>query len=214
MAGFLDGPKLNGKEQPGNQSCYTFPFKGISVWLEIDSVSTKYAVASVRERINIPGFQPHVTVLYGIEDMRPADVDAELRTIAQNVPPFELNVAINRFAGGYKFGDFRPFDMRYFQIEYEEHTGVLDQLHSNAAMVLGGGVATSPAGFLPHASLIYANLGDPRFNAKDAANLVHQYPGLLTEKVLVSAMSVVSTHGTPDQWEVLSRVPLIGKKEN
>mmetsp|Transcript_31684 Transcript_31684/g.62753 ORF Transcript_31684/g.62753 Transcript_31684/m.62753 type:complete len:106 (+) Transcript_31684:3-320(+) len=104
--------------------------------------------------------------------------------------------------------------MRYFQIEYEERSGALDQLHRNAAMVLGGGVATSTAGFLPHASLIYVNLGDPRFNAKDAANLVHQYPGLLTETVLVSAMSVVSTHGTPDQWKVLSRVPLIGKKEN
>ena len=200
---------------------YDFRFKGVSVFIEVGTPAFARARAALARTLgptHAPSFAAHVTLLYGIDPSAyggAASVLATLRRACARAAPFELAVARGRFEGGWKFGDYAPFDMRFLQIEYEEAPGgggALAALHGAASALFPGTASTSASGtLLPHASLLYLRAGDARFTKDDAARLVaEEAPALLRERVPVRSVALWSTEGPPSAWRRLGEVPLGG----
>ena len=136
----------------------------MSVFIEVGTPAFARACAALARTLgptHAPSFAAHVTLLYGIDPSAyggAASVLATLRRACARAAPFELAVARGRFEGGWKFGDYAPFDMRFLQIEYEE-APVIDERPFHSIFGVGdrliavGGTIGVP--FEPYEGLAY-----------------------------------------------------------
>jgi 2'-5' RNA ligase len=194
---------------------YNFNFSGISIYIGAQSDAITKARALLKDKLgeDAPVFVPHVTVVYNIPGVDAANAEAKLRELCSrrgDIKPFEMKIEPDRFQGGWKFGDYEPFNMRFFQLEYEGSSGgSLDTIYRAVNELFPGTKSSSSTGsFMPHASVLYLNHGDERFTESDCKELLAAVPELLTSSVQVDHLLLYRTEGKPDEWELLAEIAL------
>lgn len=203
---------------PSSDGPYSFEFKGYSVFLEASTPAIDAARQQLKAHLGdvAPTFPPHVTLVYGVESVTPEEMESRIRQMLRSEPvaggAVTLDPAPTRYMGGFKFGDFEPFRMRYLQLEYSSLAdAACSGLQAGLARLFPGTTSSSASGsWLPHVSLLYLNSGDERFREEDARALVAEVPGLLADSLRCHSVALYSTKGRPEDWRKLADIPLDG----
>jgi hypothetical protein len=166
--------------------------RGLSLWLVLDDAALmplRALIASLAERLGTSAFEPHVTLLGGLEH-READVTERAQRLASSVGPLSVPVV------GVGARD------EYFRCLFLE----LAQDPALLALRERGCLVFERAGaFLPHLSLVYADLAEaPRGRLR--AELATAAPPWLR----LGSLLVVSTEGEVACWRPLRGFPLSG----
>jgi 2'-5' RNA ligase len=165
---------------------------GFSIWLmppgELHE-RLSGLIATLGRRLGTPVFEPHVTLLGGIEQPRET-VLASAASLAEGLRPFEVRL------GG---ADHRP---EYFRCVFLTAEGdALRAAHARAKEAFGRRHEL----FEPHLSLVYGDLPAGRREA-----LLTEIGAGFDSTFEVRALSVYSTAGEPAAWLRVGSLSLVG----
>lgn len=168
--------------------------KGISLWLvPPDDVRSGLAqrIDGLARRLGTPRFEPHVTLLGGIEAAG-EQVVAETRGLAAQLGPIGLR--LNRAGGREEF-----FRCLFLEVELEP---ALNAAHRRARHLFGK--RTEPP-FFPHLSLAYGRLGSDQ---KSAVLRELEQDASWRIATFASELRVVLTEGPVEEWRALATAHL------
>jgi 2'-5' RNA ligase len=147
-------------------------------------------IGELGTRLRTPRFEPHVTLLAGLQTPLP-DLTAACARFAPEVGPIHIRLGRPGHRDEY---------FRCLFLEAEDAGGLLEA-HSAARAALAPEADPS---FFPHISLLYAAL-----ERSVAESLVREIAGAgLGLDFEVRALDLVSTGGPPEAWRRLERFPL------
>lgn len=166
---------------------------GISLWLEPSGPSRARFTALIRDlasELGTPVFDPHLTLLGGLAQPEPEAVEKAER-LASGLPPVEVRMT-------------RPgVGSEFFRFVFFEVAATRELLAARAAACRAFDAADE--GFEPHLSLAYAVPGD--HSPEELLRRVHGRPW---GRFRSESLTVVRTSGAPAEWEVITRLPLVG----
>ena len=168
-----------------------------SLWLVPGEETTarrqlQSTITELAERYeDAPVFEPHVTVIGGIDGERTALAETT-RTLAARTAPLELAFE------GVRWSTTRH---QCVFLSVEPTLELLD-LRRSTREAIGG----SAAAYHPHLSLVYSEMDLPE--RRDVAQSIDTaaLPGSITSQ----ALALVDTTGAESEWETLVSVPLSG----
>ncbi len=164
---------------------------GFSLWmLPPPDVAERFR-ALIRElsrRMGTPPFEPHLTLLGGIED---ASAAARVAPLAARLPPLPIRLT--------EIGT----TAEYFRCVFihAERTPLLQRAHQQACDMLG----QAPGEFTPHLSLIYGKL-----HATEQARAIAGIGARFDTAFTVERLALYSTAGPPPAWRRVAELGLTG----
>ena len=171
---------------------------GTSLWLVPEPGESSRQLAelidSLAQRLGTPRFEPHLTLLGGVEGKQ-ADIVARSEVLARTLAPMELRIR------GIEGSE------EYFRCVFAavERTPELVRAHEQAVEVLGW---RPPQPFFPHVSLIYGAL-----SASTRAGLLGELQEQTMGTLMSGELQVVSTEGPPENWRALATFRVEGPSE-
>ncbi len=166
---------------------------GYSIWLEFDIQSTsliRQIIEDLRSKFKSPLFDPHLTLLPGIED--------DENELISNFSHFVMD--LNSFP--IEIESFDHSDEFYKCVFMKvKKSNVLMDLYSKSKLFLKKG---GDKVFNPHISLIYAYL-----SVDERAKIVEDLRVYNFNLVEVKKISLVKTIGEPSDWKHLTSFNLI-----
>jgi 2'-5' RNA ligase len=148
------------------------------------------AITELAERVeDAPVFEPHVTVIGGIDGERGA-LEETTRTLADRTIPLELTFDGVRWSTTRHQCVFLPVTL----------TLELLELRRSVREAIGG----LTAAYHPHLSLVYSDMD--LAERRDVAQSIDT--GALPDSVTCQALALVDTTGPESEWEPLVSVPL------
>jgi 2'-5' RNA ligase len=167
---------------------------GRSLWLIPDDPAYTALAAKIAElsvRFDAPRFEPHVTVLAGLEQPA-ADIVAACKRVASELGPIRIRLG----QAGHHDEYFRCLFLE------AEDAGGLRSAHAAVRRALA---PAASAAFFPHLSLLYAARG-----GEDADALVRETASAgLGFDLEVKALDLVSTEGPVEAWHRVERIALV-----
>jgi len=167
----------------GTYSLWLVPDRGSEEFRRLNDLITEQA-----EAYGTPEFEPHVTVVGGVEAEKKR-VASEAEKLAEEGDPFVLSLA----------------ETRCSTTEHQcvfvlvEPTARLLKLHLRASESVG----TDEGMYVPHLSLVYGRMGIEE-RARVAGSVAESVP----DEVRATAIEVVETGKPVEDWEVTERYPL------
>ncbi|MDB2252219.1 2'-5' RNA ligase family protein [Halorubrum ezzemoulense] len=168
-----------------------------SLWLVPGTETTarrqlRATITELAERYeDAPVFEPHVTVIGGIDGERGA-LKETTRTLAARIAPLELTFE------GVRWSTTRH---QCVFLLVEPTLELLD-LRRSAQEAIGG----STAAYHPHLSLVYSDMD--LAERRDVAQSIDMAG--LPDSITCQALALVDTTGAESEWETLVSVPLSG----
>jgi 2'-5' RNA ligase len=162
---------------------------GTSLWLVPQQGESSRQLAaridSLAQRLGTPRFEPHLTLLGGLEGGQ-ADIVARSEVLARTLAPIELRIR-----------DIEGSD-EYFRCVFAavERMPELVRAHEQAVEVFGW---RPPQPFFPHVSLIYGAL-----SSSARAGLLGELRERPAGTFSSGRLQVVSTEGPPERWRSLA----------
>jgi len=166
---------------------------GASLWLEPTGPSrARFAklIGSLAAELGTPVFDPHLTLLGGI-DLPDAEVLDRSEGLASRLGPVEIR--LTRAGVGSEYFNFLFFEVAATRELLAAHTAAV-----RAFDVTGDD-------FQPHVSLAYAVPTD-----HSPEELLKRVQGRPWGRFRSESLTVIRTSGAPSEWEVLARLPLVG----
>jgi hypothetical protein len=168
--------------------------RGVSLWLvPADDVRVRLAerIGDFARRLGTPRFEPHVTLLGGI-NVPGESVIEKTQTL---IPEFEpIHLRLTRPGRRDEF-----FRCLFLEVA---PTPALTDAHRRARALFG---KSDEPPFFPHLSLVYGTLAP---EAKNALLLELEQDASWRAKACASELWVVLTEGTVDEWRVLAKLPM------
>ena len=192
-------------------------FKGLTLWLELEEFDHDLtrAVEDFSARHASPVIpKPHLTAIYGMEHLSPAEASARLRRVPAVLgdggwPPFARPTGVvSDIAVCGRPGQVCSIAWAELTMATNPgHEEALDKLHG---LFFGedwrgaGHERDRPA--KPHCSVAYDNPETNRLSLLDTVLYASGNPTLLGKERRVEAISLWSTRGKMEQWACLDRV--------
>ena len=168
---------------------------GTSLWLVPEDSETSRRLAelidSLARRFGTPRFDPHLTLLGGL-DAPAGDVIARSQSLAATIPPLELRVL--RVEG----------TEEYFRCVFAavEDTRELIRARERALEAL---VLNDTSRFFPHISLVYGHLSE-----SVKGGLLRELQEWPIGTMVSRELRVVSTEGPPERWQRVAAFGFLG----
>ena len=166
--------------------------RGFSLWaMPTGNVYAELSevIGQLSHRFESPSFEPHVTLLSGL-DGPTKELTHKAATLAATIAPFKIS--LQRF--GYLEKYFRCFFI------HADRTNALLEVHQRASLLLG---RSPDRGFLPHLSLVYGSL-----SAIEKEVLASDLRLPMSIEFVVDALDLFSTEGEPRQWRRIGHFPI------
>ncbi|KNC46215.1 cyclic phosphodiesterase [Thecamonas trahens ATCC 50062] len=176
-------------------------FSGYSLWLvppEPVAASFAATIVEASAEVNTPPFPPHVTLLGGLpESVTEADARRGCEAIAAAVGPYEMVVT---------GVDVLPDSMfRCVFLRIDPTADVLAAFET-AKTALAVADVDKYAGYMPHLSLVYADI-DLESRERMAAAIGPKHDG---ESFTVSRLELWDTAGVHSEWSMVAAYELAG----
>jgi len=172
-----------GGKKPHETCPYDYKFHGITLLLQFSGKEGHESTYSCYEDTlkqwrsdkGLVQFGTHATLLYGINPSKVENVETFMTKIVPYFSNFDTPISLttptnvdeyNKYksGNGWEFGDDTSMQMRFMELVLDKQTpsSQLQQLHSLVQKQFPSGGSSTPSGFVPHMSTVYANRGDPR----------------------------------------------------
>lgn len=191
-------------------------FKGLTLWLELEEFDNDLtrAVEDFSSKHCSPVIpKPHLTVIYGMEHLSPAEASARLQRVPSVIgdggwPPFSRPTGVvSDIAVCGRPGQVCSIAWSELTLATNpDHEKALDKLHGLFFGEDWRAEHERERPSKPHCSIAYDNPETNRLSLSDTVLYASRNPTLLEKKRSVQAISLWSTQGKMEQWVCLDRV--------